>query len=214
MDGLVAIAEDKNPTDDALRNNSNPVPAIPDPTATQEPLVGSQKRKARKTKITHLVRSLDGQPSSAPTLACLFVLLEALRRKGCTAVPLVRHDEKSPPSSYQSSCSVEETCRAELTISGEAGVDQNCSITQDIPAVSAFFSLAALAEVAAMENVHSSLAVLACVEALDNLCMAFLSYTLEVMNTLTTGVVSFLFPNGFEKENVMVEFRTQIKQKN
>ncbi|XP_077152926.1 HMG box transcription factor BBX isoform X2 [Ranitomeya variabilis] len=128
-----AIAEDKNTTDDALRNNSNPVPAIPEPTATQEPLVGSQKRKARKTKITHLVRSLDGQPSSAPAL-----------------------DEKSPPSSYHSSCSVEETCRAELTISGEAGVDQNCSITQDIPAVSAFFSLAALAEVAAMENVHRS----------------------------------------------------------
>ncbi|CAJ0951836.1 unnamed protein product [Ranitomeya imitator] len=29
---------------------------------------------------------------SAKTTACLFVLLEALRRKGCTAVPLVRHD--------------------------------------------------------------------------------------------------------------------------
>ncbi|KAM4045779.1 HMG box transcription factor BBX isoform 2-T2 [Anomaloglossus baeobatrachus] len=129
-----AIAEDKNTTDDALRSNSNPVPAIPEPTGTQEPLVGSQKRKARKTKITHLVRSLDTQSSSlAPAL-----------------------DEKNPSSSYQSSCSVEETCRAELTISGEADDDQNCSITQDIPAVSAFFSLAALAEVAAMENVHRS----------------------------------------------------------
>ncbi|XP_073520695.1 HMG box transcription factor BBX isoform X4 [Phyllobates terribilis] len=128
-----AIAEDKNTTDDSLRSNSNPIPAIPEPTATQEPLVGSQKRKARKTKITHLVRSLDCQPSLAPAL-----------------------DEKNPPSSYQSSCSMEGTCRAELTISGEAGVDQNCSITQDIPAVSAFFSLAALAEVAAMENGHRS----------------------------------------------------------
>ncbi|XP_069827206.1 HMG box transcription factor BBX isoform X2 [Dendropsophus ebraccatus] len=95
-----------------------------EPTATQEPLVGSQKRKARKTKITHLVRSLDCQPSLGPVL--------------------------------DKSCSVEGTCRAELTISGEADADQNCSITQDIPAVSAFFSLAALAEVAAMENVHRS----------------------------------------------------------
>ncbi|XP_075708926.1 HMG box transcription factor BBX isoform X2 [Rhinoderma darwinii] len=129
-----AIAEDKNTTDSSQRSNSNPVPPVPEPTATQEPLVGSQKRKARKTKITHLVRSLDCQPSSlGPVL-----------------------DEKNPESSYQTSCSVEETCRAELTISGEADVEQNCSITQDIPAVSAFFSLAALAEVAAMENVHRS----------------------------------------------------------
>ncbi|XP_056412288.1 HMG box transcription factor BBX isoform X3 [Hyla sarda] len=95
-----------------------------DATAVQEPLVGSQKRKARKSKITHLVRSLDCQPSSLG------------------------------PVLDQNSCSVEGTCRAELTISGDTDVDQNCSITQDIPAVSAFFSLAALAEVAAMENVH------------------------------------------------------------
>lgn len=31
----------------------------------QEPLVGSQKRKARKTKITHLVRTADGRVSPA-----------------------------------------------------------------------------------------------------------------------------------------------------
>lgn len=30
-----------------------------------EPLVGSQKRKARKTKITHLVRTADGGVSPA-----------------------------------------------------------------------------------------------------------------------------------------------------
>lgn len=30
-----------------------------------EPLVGSQKRKARKTKITHLVRTADGRVSPA-----------------------------------------------------------------------------------------------------------------------------------------------------
>ncbi|XP_044140962.1 HMG box transcription factor BBX isoform X1 [Bufo gargarizans] len=127
-----AIVEDQNTTDNPPRSNSNPVPPIPEPTAAQEPLVGSQKRKARKTKITHLVRSLDCQPSLGPSL------------------------DDNPPNSYQSNCSVEGTCRAELTISGEAGVDQNCSITQDIPTVSAFFSLAALAEVAAMENVHRS----------------------------------------------------------
>ncbi|XP_071992184.1 HMG box transcription factor BBX isoform X3 [Engystomops pustulosus] len=121
--------EDKNTTE-----NSNTVTSIPEPTTTQEPLVGSQKRKARKTKITHLVRSLDCEPSSLGQVL----------------------DEKTPPCSYQSNCSVEGTCRAELTISREAGVDQSCSITQDIPAVSAFFSLAALAEVAAMENVHRS----------------------------------------------------------
>ncbi|KAG9492371.1 hypothetical protein GDO78_000724 [Eleutherodactylus coqui] len=128
-----AITEDKNTTENSPRSSSNSVP-IPELTATQEPLVGSQKRKARKTKITHLVRSLDCEPSSlGPVL-----------------------DHKNAPSSYQGSCSVEGTCRAELTISGEDEVDQNCSITQDIPAVSAFFSLAALAEVAAMENVHRS----------------------------------------------------------
>lgn len=32
-------------------------------TASMEMLVGSQKRKARKTKITHLVRTADGRVS-------------------------------------------------------------------------------------------------------------------------------------------------------
>lgn len=34
------------------------------------------------------------------------------------------------------------------------GSEGDCSITPDMPSVSAFFSLAALAEVAAMENAH------------------------------------------------------------
>lgn len=34
-------------------------------TTTMEMLVGSQKRKARKTKITHLVRTADGSVSPA-----------------------------------------------------------------------------------------------------------------------------------------------------
>ncbi|XP_072271236.1 HMG box transcription factor BBX isoform X1 [Pyxicephalus adspersus] len=125
-----AIVEDKNNSDNNPRSSSSSVPHIPEATANHEPLVGSQKRKARKTKITHLIRSMDCQsPSSVKT-----------------------QDGKIPTNS----CSMEGTCRAELTITGEAGIAQNCSITQDMPAVSAFFSLAALAEVAAMENVHRS----------------------------------------------------------
>ncbi|XP_075051010.1 HMG box transcription factor BBX isoform X2 [Mixophyes fleayi] len=129
-----AIIEDNTTSDSSPRDGSSSVPHIPEPTAIHEPLVGSQKRKARKTKITHLVRSMDCQPLSVGQLL----------------------DGNIPPNSYQNSCGMEGTCRAELTISEESGVDQNCSITQDMPAVSAFFSLAALAEVAAMENVHRS----------------------------------------------------------
>ncbi|XP_063809690.1 HMG box transcription factor BBX isoform X2 [Pseudophryne corroboree] len=128
-----AITEDKTTNDSSMRGSTSSVPHIPEPTAIHEPLVGSQKRKARKTKITHLIRSMDCQPSVDHLL-----------------------DGNIPPDSYQNSCSMEGTCRAELTISRETGNEQNCSITQDMPAVSAFFSLAALAEVAAMENVHRS----------------------------------------------------------
>nr|XP_060626655.1 HMG box transcription factor BBX isoform X3 [Anolis sagrei ordinatus] len=100
--------------------------------ATQEPLVGSQKRKARKTKITHLVRTADGRVSPAG---------EVLEEK----------PEEQLQSSLQKikteiDCSEESSQNAEL----EGGH----SITSDMPSVSAFFSLAALAEVAAMENVH------------------------------------------------------------
>ncbi|KAM9321358.1 HMG box transcription factor BBX [Gastrophryne carolinensis] len=121
-----AIAEDKGSMDNIPKSCSNSVLHIPEPTANHEPLVGSQKRKARKSKITHLVRPLDCQPSS------------------------------TDGNISTSSCSVEGTCRAELTITGEDDIGQNCSITKDMPAVSAFFSLAALAEVAAMENGHRS----------------------------------------------------------
>lgn len=46
-------------------NISNFLLNIPESVVTQEPLVGSQKRKARKTKITHLVRTADGRVSPA-----------------------------------------------------------------------------------------------------------------------------------------------------
>lgn len=39
-------------------------------TASMETLVGSQKRKARKTKITHLVRTADGRVSPVEGKCC------------------------------------------------------------------------------------------------------------------------------------------------
>ncbi|XP_023383038.1 HMG box transcription factor BBX isoform X5 [Pteropus vampyrus] len=102
-----------------------------EPTAAQEPLVGSQKRKARKTKITHLVRTADGRVSPA----------------GGTL-------EDKPKEQLQRSLpKVTATgCNDECAHSAEAA--ETRSSTPEMPAVSAFFSLAALAEVAAMENVH------------------------------------------------------------
>ncbi|XP_073929144.1 HMG box transcription factor BBX isoform X3 [Castor canadensis] len=100
-------------------------------TTMQEPLVGSQKRKARKTKITHLVRTADGRVSPA----------------GCTL------DDK-PKEQLQRSLprATETDCNDDCAHSTE--VEETRSSTPEMPAVSAFFSLAALAEVAAMENVH------------------------------------------------------------
>ncbi|XP_034513715.1 HMG box transcription factor BBX isoform X5 [Ailuropoda melanoleuca] len=99
-----------------------------EPTTTQEPLVGSQKRKARKTKITHLVRTADGRVSPAG-------------------------DEKPKEQLLRSLPKVTETgCHDEGSHNPEAA--ETRSSTPEMPAVSAFFSLAALAEVAAMENVH------------------------------------------------------------
>ncbi|XP_063313538.1 HMG box transcription factor BBX [Pelobates fuscus] len=128
-----AILEEKNTTDNTSRSsNFASVPHIPEPTAIQEPLVGSQKRKARKNKITHLVRNEECQTSSGDQTL----------------------EEKTNTDTCQELCNKEGNCRAESLISGKA--EENHSITQEMPTVSAFFSLAALAEVAAMENVHRS----------------------------------------------------------
>ncbi|KAM4796830.1 HMG box transcription factor BBX [Rhinophrynus dorsalis] len=128
-----AISEDINSRENSTRTTNFELASnIPESTAIQEPLVGSQKRKARKTKITHLIRTVDDQ---------------GLRGQGL--------EEKMLPSS-QKICNKEGMCRAELVISGGDEMEQNHSIAQEMPAVSAFFSLAALAEVAAMENVHRS----------------------------------------------------------
>ncbi|XP_069744716.1 HMG box transcription factor BBX isoform X2 [Narcine bancroftii] len=104
-------------------------------TMTQEPLVGSQKRKARKTKITHLIRTADGRLSPAGELT-----------KGKLSC---KQEKKKPPVKTDASISGVNDSKSET--------DQVCSISpevQNTSAIPAFFSLAALAEVAAMENAH------------------------------------------------------------
>lgn len=95
-----------------------------------EMLVGSQKRKARKTKITHLVRTADG--SVSPVEGDKF------------RDPIQEQDKKPLPQ--QNLCN-EKGCYSNPT---EEETERS-AIPQDLPA---FFSLAALAEVAAMENAH------------------------------------------------------------
>ncbi|XP_035241648.1 HMG box transcription factor BBX-like isoform X1 [Anguilla anguilla] len=97
-----------------------------------ETLVGSQKRKARKRKITHLVRAADGRLSPAEG-----------NRAG------EPQDQEEKPSTQTTLCN-----------NARSGPQEACAApadTADRPGVSglpAFFSLAALAEVAAMENVQ------------------------------------------------------------
>ncbi|KAK1168237.1 HMG box transcription factor BBX-like isoform X1 [Acipenser oxyrinchus oxyrinchus] len=132
------VSQDTSPAEAAQKTKasapSNPLP--PEPAAVEgEPLVGSQKRKARKKKITHLVRSADG---GVP------------RGEGDRAGELLEdHEEK--PFNQETLCNEDRgSCR-------DTQAHPECSITADMPSVSpipAFFSLAALAEVAAMENVH------------------------------------------------------------
>uniref|UniRef100_A0A8C0AMJ0 BBX high mobility group box domain containing n=1 Tax=Buteo japonicus TaxID=224669 RepID=A0A8C0AMJ0_9AVES len=128
------LLEDRNSSESAWKNKIS-ISALntPEPAMMHEPLVGSQKRKARKTKITHLVRTADGGVSPA----------------GGT---LEEKPKELPQSTLQKTSSAETDCNSECSRNAET--EENHSITSDMPAVSAFFSLAALAEVAAMENVH------------------------------------------------------------
>ncbi|KAM4683847.1 HMG box transcription factor BBX isoform 4-T12 [Amazona ochrocephala] len=130
------LSEDRISSESAWKNKIS-ISALntPEPAMMHEPLVGSQKRKARKTKITHLVRTADGQVSPAGG-----TLEEKLK--------------ELPQNTLQKTQSAETDCNSEC--SRNADTEENHSITSDMPAVSAFFSLAALAEVAAMENVHRS----------------------------------------------------------
>nr|XP_021398099.1 HMG box transcription factor BBX isoform X3 [Lonchura striata domestica] len=130
------LLEDRNSSESAWKNKiSISALSTPEPAMMHEPLVGSQKRKARKTKITHLVRTADGRVSPA-------------------AGTLEEKPKELPQSTLQKSSSAETDCNSECSRNTET--EENHSITSDMPAVSAFFSLAALAEVAAMENVHRS----------------------------------------------------------
>ncbi|KFQ98469.1 HMG box transcription factor BBX [Nipponia nippon] len=130
------LSEDRNSSESAWKNKIS-ISALntPEPAMMHEPLVGSQKRKARKTKITHLVRTADGRVSPA----------------GGT---VEEKPKELPQSTLQKTSSAETDCNSECSRNAET--EENHSITSDMPAVSAFFSLAALAEVAAMENVHRS----------------------------------------------------------
>ncbi|XP_075398695.1 HMG box transcription factor BBX isoform X2 [Tenrec ecaudatus] len=129
------FSEDKNTTEPAykVKNAAPSISNTPEPTAMQEPLVGSQKRKARKTKITHLVRTADGRVSPAG---------------GTLDDKPKEHLPRSLPKA------AEMDCNEECAHHGGAEAAETRSSTPDMPAVSAFFSLTALAEVAAMENVH------------------------------------------------------------
>lgn len=92
--------------------------------------VGSQKRKARKNKITHLVRTADGRVSPA----------EEDKTKDQTK----NQDEK--PFTQETLCN-RGACYTDPRSEEEDRADTSGSLPT-------FFSLAALAEVAAMENVH------------------------------------------------------------
>lgn len=97
---------------------------------SMEMLVGSQKRKARKTKITHLVRTADGSVSP----------VEEDKNRD------LNQEQDKKPLPPQNLCN-EKGCYSNPR-SEEA---ERSTVPQELPA---FFSLAALAEVAAMENVH------------------------------------------------------------
>ncbi|XP_045895954.1 HMG box transcription factor BBX isoform X3 [Micropterus dolomieu] len=97
---------------------------------SMEMLVGSQKRKARKTKITHLVRTADGSVSP----------VEEDKTRDLNQ----EQDKKPLPQPN--------LCNEKGCYSNPRDEEAERSTTpQELPA---FFSLAALAEVAAMENVH------------------------------------------------------------
>ncbi|XP_058483183.1 HMG box transcription factor BBX isoform X1 [Solea solea] len=99
-------------------------------TVSMEMLVGSQKRKARKTKITHLVRTADGSVSPAEE--------DKMR-------DLNQEQDKKPL--HQPNLCNEKGCYS----NPDPEEAERNTLSQELPA---FFSLAALAEVAAMENVH------------------------------------------------------------
>ncbi|XP_056265450.1 HMG box transcription factor BBX isoform X2 [Pseudoliparis swirei] len=131
----VAVQNDSTTLDSASRAKPCAPVAIMCPdiqaTASIEMLVGSQKRKARKTKITHLVRTADGSVSP----------VEEDKTRD------LNQEEDKKPLPQQNLCN-EKGFHGNPEAEEEA---ERSAAPQELPA---FFSLAALAEVAAMENVH------------------------------------------------------------
>ncbi|XP_017290632.1 HMG box transcription factor BBX isoform X2 [Kryptolebias marmoratus] len=135
------VQRDSTSLDSASKIRSCATVALMSPdvqgTACMEMLVGSQKRKARKTKITHLVRTADGSVSPA----------EGGAAEDKTRDPNQEQDKK--PLTQQNLCN-ETRCYSGSRIPGAEDAGRS-TVAQELPA---FFSLTALAEVAAMENVH------------------------------------------------------------
>ncbi|XP_016085219.1 HMG box transcription factor BBX isoform X4 [Sinocyclocheilus grahami] len=131
--------KDVVPTDPTVGTESSPVvksgsPCVspsPEPQKVLDTPVGSQKRKARKSKITHLVRTADGRVS-----------------------PAVAEDKSKDQTKNQDEkpFTQETLCNRGVCYNDPRSAEADLT---DVPgSLPAFFSLAALAEVAAMENVH------------------------------------------------------------
>ncbi|KAJ8352936.1 hypothetical protein AAFF_G00135600, partial [Aldrovandia affinis] len=132
-----AIVTQDPPMPDAVQKVKLAAPCGPLPLealGAAEMLVGSQKRKARKSKITHLVRSADGRVSPAEE----------------DKARVLTQDQDEKPLTQEILCN-EEGCYADPR---PQGMSEDATGRSSVSGLPAFFSLAALAEVAAMENVH------------------------------------------------------------
>ncbi|XP_047235374.1 HMG box transcription factor BBX isoform X4 [Girardinichthys multiradiatus] len=129
-----AVAKKRKSDCSSNLDDSSKVPKDVHGATSMEMLVGSQKRKARKTKITHLVRTADGSVSPAEG--------ELPETK---AGDLNQEQDKKPLN--QLNLCNKKRCYSSPT----ADETSKGTLPQELPA---FFSLAALAEVAAMENIH------------------------------------------------------------
>ncbi|XP_035637764.1 HMG box transcription factor BBX-like isoform X4 [Oncorhynchus keta] len=132
----IAMHSDSPMSDSAAKAKQTPVPCAtamlsPEAMGTSASIpVGSQKRKARKSKITHLVRSADGRVSPA----------EEDKVRDLTP----EQDDKPLPR--------ETLCNETGCYSAPKQEEADRSSAPEV--LPAFFSLSALAEVAAMENIH------------------------------------------------------------
>uniref|UniRef100_A0A8C7CPU9 HMG box transcription factor BBX n=1 Tax=Oncorhynchus kisutch TaxID=8019 RepID=A0A8C7CPU9_ONCKI len=136
VDKDIAMHSDSPMSDSAAKAKQTPAPCAtttlsPEAMGTSASIpVGSQKRKARKSKITHLVRSADGRVSPA----------EEDKVRDLTP----EQDDKPLPR--------ETLCNETGCYSAPKQEEADRSSAPEV--LPAFFSLSALAEVAAMENIH------------------------------------------------------------